>query len=341
MAIYSGRILARRGANSEFDPDKMLAGEWAVTTDENTRYIYMCFEPGVVKRVATYEDFLDQIDKDTATIQTLLDTLHLNIDSLETLLVDRLAINDGAVSTTQGWSSNKINTELDKINTEMEEAVDKINTDIEEIVDDTTKSTDKAYSNSHMDTLLASLKATIKAEMEAEQNAKKYPIGAVVMGDCWDTEAKVKAAFGGTTWVQLEQGRAIISAGEDYESGSNYGSNSITLQTENLPSHNHTYTQATAVQGHTLTVNEIPSHTHKFGYMCGSNNVDGNAPYAAGKAMGHAPDNQYIETSSTGGGATHSHDLTTSTKSTSSVGSASPITIEPKSVAFYMWQRTA
>lgn len=46
-------------------------------------------------------------------------------------------------------------------------------------------------------------------------------------------------------------------------------------------------------------------------------------------------------TSSTGGGAAHTHGLTTSNKSTSSVGSASPITIEPKSVAFYVWKRTA
>lgn len=335
MAIYSGRILARRGANSEFDPDKMLAGEWAVTTDENTRYIYMCFAPGVVKRVATYEDFLDKIDEDTATIQTLLNTLNLNIASLETLEVEKLAINDSAVSTAQGWSSSKINTELDKINTD----IDKINTDIEEVVDDTNKSTDKAYSNAHMDELLASLKATIKTEMEAEQNAKKYPIGAVVMGDCWDTEAKVKAAFGGATWVQLEQGRTIISAGENYESGSNYGSNSITLTKENLPSHNHTYVKSQSVEPHTLTIDEIPSHTHGISPV---NTTGAGGGENATVKFGRLEANEgRLNTGSAGGGKSHSHDLAVKNATTTSTGSNTAIDITPLSTAFYIWKRTA
>lgn len=321
MAIYSGRILARRGANSEFDPDKMLAGEWAVTTDENTRYIYMCFEPGVVKRVATYEDFLDKIDEDTATIQTLLDTLHLNIDSLETLLVDKLAINDGEVSTAQGWSSSKIKSEIG------------------EVVDDTTKSTDKAYSNSHIDVLLDNLKTTIKAEMEAEMKAKQYPIGAVVMGDCWDTQAKVISAFGGTTWVQLEQGRAIISAGEDYESGNNYGSNSITLTKENLPSHNHTYSKSTSVASHVLTIDEIPSHTHGISPV-NTTGADGSQPTTV--KFGRLEANEGgLTTGSAGGDKGHSHSLNSTNANTSSVGSAQAIDITPLSVAFYIWKRTA
>lgn len=324
MAIYSGRILARRGANSEFDPDKMLAGEWAVTTDENTRYIYMCFAPGVVKRVATYEDFLDKIDEDTATIQTLLDTLHLNIDNLEALLVDKLAINDSEVSAAQGWSSSKIKSEIDET--------------VSEVVDDTVKSTDKAYSNSHMDTLLESLKATIKAEMKAEQ----YPIGAIVIGDCWDTEAKVKAAFGGTTWVQLEQGRAIISAGEDYESGSNYGRNSITLTKENLPSHNHTYSKSTSVASHVLTIDEIPSHHHEQvvgAYSPNAANEGIRTDYNTDERCAAFP--QGLNTNNTGGGKGHSHSLNSTNTNTSSVGSAQAIDITPSSVAFYIWQRTA
>lgn len=52
-------IQMRRGAYAEFDPLKMKAGEWAVSTDSDTlkQQIWMCFAPGVVKRIGTIEDF--------------------------------------------------------------------------------------------------------------------------------------------------------------------------------------------------------------------------------------------------------------------------------------------
>lgn len=58
MAIY-----VRRGMEKDFDPEKMKAGEWAVSVDPDRKKqkIWMCFAPGVVKRLGTYEDFIDQI----------------------------------------------------------------------------------------------------------------------------------------------------------------------------------------------------------------------------------------------------------------------------------------
>lgn len=52
-------IQMRRGAYAQFDPLKMRAGEWAVSTDSDTlkQQIWMCFAPGVVKRIGTIEDF--------------------------------------------------------------------------------------------------------------------------------------------------------------------------------------------------------------------------------------------------------------------------------------------
>ena len=52
-------IQMRRGAYAEFDPLKMLPGEWAVSIDNEPQkqMVYMCFAPGVVKRMATLEDF--------------------------------------------------------------------------------------------------------------------------------------------------------------------------------------------------------------------------------------------------------------------------------------------
>lgn len=52
-------IQMRRGAYDDFDPSKMRAGEWAVSTDSETskQQVWMCFAPGIVKRIGTFEDF--------------------------------------------------------------------------------------------------------------------------------------------------------------------------------------------------------------------------------------------------------------------------------------------
>lgn len=52
-------IQMRRGAYDDFDPSKMRAGEWAVSTDNETskQQVWMCFAPGIVKRIGTFEDF--------------------------------------------------------------------------------------------------------------------------------------------------------------------------------------------------------------------------------------------------------------------------------------------
>ena len=50
-------IQVRRGVKDDFDPTKMLPGEWAVSidTDTNNQIVWMCFKAGVVKRMGTYE----------------------------------------------------------------------------------------------------------------------------------------------------------------------------------------------------------------------------------------------------------------------------------------------
>lgn len=54
-------ITMRKGLSIDFDPSKMLAGEWAVTIDPDTKHqvVYMCFGAGIVKRMGTLEDFED------------------------------------------------------------------------------------------------------------------------------------------------------------------------------------------------------------------------------------------------------------------------------------------
>lgn len=58
----------RRGMEEDFDPDQMTSGEWAVSTD--TKKVWMCFYPGLVVRMSTYEAF----EQDMREIQLILAT---------------------------------------------------------------------------------------------------------------------------------------------------------------------------------------------------------------------------------------------------------------------------
>lgn len=58
-------IQMRRGQKADFDSSKMLPGEWAVAidSDTNNQIVWMCFSPGIAKRMGTYEDFEVQIQE--------------------------------------------------------------------------------------------------------------------------------------------------------------------------------------------------------------------------------------------------------------------------------------
>ena len=66
-------IKNRRGPYNKFDPTKLLPGEWAVVLsgDPNASdglACYMCFAPGTVKRMATYEDMVDNIAESSGEV---------------------------------------------------------------------------------------------------------------------------------------------------------------------------------------------------------------------------------------------------------------------------------
>lgn len=59
-------IQMRRGAYVNFNPAKLMPGEWAVVVsgDSNAKdgkSAYICFAAGDVKRIATYEDMVDNV----------------------------------------------------------------------------------------------------------------------------------------------------------------------------------------------------------------------------------------------------------------------------------------
>lgn len=60
-------ILMRRGAYEDFNPDKMLPAEWAIILSgdpvvSDGKSAFICFAAGVVKRIATHEDMVQQFN---------------------------------------------------------------------------------------------------------------------------------------------------------------------------------------------------------------------------------------------------------------------------------------
>lgn len=94
-------IQARRGLDAEFDPYKMLPGEFAVSLDG--KWIYMCFSPGVVKKMATNEDFAEML----TAAQEATARAEAAAAVAEGLVVNKAGINDLTATTTEAYSGVK------------------------------------------------------------------------------------------------------------------------------------------------------------------------------------------------------------------------------------------
>ena len=132
-----------------------------------------------------------------------------------------------------------------------------------------------------------------------------YPVGSIYMSV---NNTDPGTLFGGT-WTQI-QDTFLLSAGSTYTAGDTGGAATHTHTTGN----------------HTLTVNEMPSHTHTTHTYYGS---QGNS-YIAGcgsSTSGHTGGN--TGNNYTGGGQAHNHGNT---------GDSSNM---PPYLVVYMWQRTA
>lgn len=83
-------IQNRRGYEADFDPAKMLPGEWAVSLD--TKYVRMCFAPGECLRMATYEGFEQDMEEvrrilaECQDIQTAIEQIRNNISDTELVI---------------------------------------------------------------------------------------------------------------------------------------------------------------------------------------------------------------------------------------------------------------
>lgn len=85
-------IKMRTGNEVDFDPNKMIQGEWAVSVDK--KYVRMCFAAGVCLRMATYEAFESDMEKisdileECRTIDEAVTRIHAEVNANADLVVE-------------------------------------------------------------------------------------------------------------------------------------------------------------------------------------------------------------------------------------------------------------
>lgn len=129
-----------------------------------------------------------------------------------------------------------------------------------------------------------------------------YPIGAIYMSV---NSASPNALFGGT-WEQI-QDKFLLASGSTYSAGSTGGA----------ASHYHT------TADHTLTINEIPSHSHNF------NSADDGSSTSLWAYTATYRSSSKGQTDTTGGSGPHNH------------GNTSESSNLPPYLSVYVWKRTA
>lgn len=127
MALNSGKILMRRGQEANFDPNKMMPGEWAVSLD--SKYVRMCFSPGVCIRMATYEAFeadMEQVRGILAECQTVEEAVQRIYEDIKDVAVDVERIEAAAASALESEENalNSANSATQSANTATQKAND-------------------------------------------------------------------------------------------------------------------------------------------------------------------------------------------------------------------------
>ena len=184
-----------------------------------------------------------------------------------------------------------------------------------------------------------------------------YPIGAIYIS----VNAINPNTFFGGTWQQIKD-KYLVACGDTFsieETGGSTTSTTYTggyvgetvLNSNQLPSHNHQYTEMGIVQGTALTIEQIPAHTHDITAKAGENTIKGGedynqyykqwsdttlqtSSYGAINTQAHYHSRQLAAgtTGTAGGTETHSHNFT---------GDYSTFSTMPKYLAVNVWVRTA
>ena len=156
-----------------------------------------------------------------------------------------------------------------------------------------TENSTKAVTSGGVYGAISSAIDTVEAEIQPLARALSH-IGMIIHSTTLDTEAKVKAIYGGTTWVKIE-GQFLLGASATHAVNSTGGE-----------------------ETHTLTINEMPSHTH--GANNGATTFVNGGSYDIAQTAG-SRNYSYLSLGYTGGGQAHNN--------------------MPPYKTVYIWERTA
>ncbi len=206
---------------------------------------------------------------------------------------------------------------------------------------------------------------------EADMLSKVYPIGSIYMSV---NSTNPSTLFGGT-WAQLKD-RFLLGVGDSTTVNATGGSKTVTLTSEQMPSHTHTFTGKSHSHGlnshkhtynkadnttlsHTLTLDEIPAHRHsspKGGHFV-EDGGNGTAIHTLKGESWATASSKSTTTTSVGGSSGHMHGMeSTSTNTGAATGSTAGATQGgtnastgggeahnnmPPYLTVYMWKRTA
>lgn len=154
-----------------------------------------------------------------------------------------------------------------------------------------------------------------------------HPVGSLYLSL---DETDPADLFGGT-WKLIGKDLCLIGAGNKYTAGNTVGNETVTLLTKNLPAHTHKIPQLSGATNSTGTHNHIGRYA-QYGTTGGSKLVL--------RRISNEDEYKGTDTAVEGNGG-HSHTITTNESTTGSTGSGTAFNITPKSLAVYIWNRTA
>ena len=100
------------------------------------------------------------------------------------------------------------------------------------------------------------------------KNAELSYIGMIIHSTTLDTEAKVKAVYGGTTWVKIE-GKFLLGTSSSHAIGSTGGEETHTLTVAEMPSHSHSVNNGatTFATGGNNDVSQVTGGARNYTYL--------------------------------------------------------------------------
>lgn len=145
-----------------------------------------------------------------------------------------------------------------------------------------------------------------------------HPVGKIFFTD---DPRNPSEYYPGTTWVAWGSGRVPV--------GVDVNDSDFNAPNKTVGAKSHSYTPAGTVNGHVLTVNEMPEHDHTFT----DSTYEGAAQWGFADEQGGTQKVYFTRsTNKTGGSQAHTHPFT---------GTASTQSHIQPSITCYMWKRTA